>query len=283
MPQLLLDRAYLDDVLIHDPSDSTVGYMLESAQVTRPPRRDVLRREARHGQKSRSRFFDGAVYDLAGVIVGDPATRDTRAGVLEQRLSDLARKHTFRFLRAGRQEEEQALVELVALDMPAEGFQSHVKYAVTLEADDPRIYSAALRTNTYDPTAALSGGGMAFPLTFPIEFTTTTSAYLEAINRGRLETPPVLTVHGPVVDPIVDNDTAGQSVFISYPLGVNDTVTVDVAERTVRLNGAVRADLVRAATTRWWELQPGTNRLRLRGSGMASGQTELTVTWRDAV
>jgi hypothetical protein len=34
--------------------------------------------------------------------------------------------------------------------------------------------------------------------------------------------------------------------------------------------------------TTWFELAKGDNLIRLRGSGMVTGQTQLTVSWRDA-
>ena len=124
---------------------------------------------------------------------------------------------------------------------------------------------------------------MDVPLVFPLTFSTTTATHLELANAGNFETPPVLTIAGPVINPILDNDTLGDSIALVIALGESDRLVVDVAARSVKLNGAPRLDLLDvAATTDWWQLSPGTNKLRLRGTGMASGVTELSVSFRDA-
>jgi hypothetical protein len=61
-----------------------------------------------------------------------------------------------------------------------------------------------------------------------------------------------------------------------------DTLQIDVRERHVVLNGITeRPDLIDAAQTRWFDLEPGQNLIRLRGTGMVGGQTQLEVRHRD--
>lgn len=252
------------------------------------PRRSVFARAERHGSTDRTRFYDGRVFELEGIVWGhDEEEAWDNFDEIKEMLS-LGVERTFTFRRRGRAEDEQAFVRVaspvdddVSLEV-AEG-TALIRYAVSLFAGDPRLYGAALKAGSYDPTESLSGGGVTFPLTFELTFSTSTATHLELANGGNFQTPPVLTITGPVIDPIIDNDSLPASIAFDAVLGDADELVVDVAQRSVQLNGADRLDLlVVADTTDWWELAPGTNRIRLRGTGMAAGQTELAVQYRDA-
>jgi hypothetical protein len=245
------------------------------------PRRSAFARAERHGSIDRTRFYEGRVLELEGLVRGADAWDTFDA--LKQAFA-LGAERTLRFRRTGRSEDEQVTVRVASpLDDATRPGATLIRYGVSLFAGDPRIYGAALKSGSYDPTESLSGGGVTFPLTFDLEFSTTTATHLELANEGNFSSPPVLTIAGPVIDPIIDNDTVGESIAFDTVLGDADTLVVDVAARSVLLNGAERLDLlVVADTTDWWELAPGTNRLRLRGTGMEAGSTELTCQYRDA-
>lgn len=284
---LKLTRAYLDELKIHDLEDpSSIPYALRAAKRTKAPRRVEETRPFRHGIADHSvPYFGAQIFTLAGYcrdLNGGDAETLEAYDVLSGLLSSPG-AHTFRFLRAGRTTEEQATVKLADdLDTGAEGFQETIRWAVSLVGADPRIYAATLSVHSYDPTGALSGGGAAMPLVFPLVFSTTTATALVANNLGKAPTPPTFTIHGPVENPIVDNDSIGASVVLGVSLGSSDEVEIDVANRDVLLNGVSRRDLLELSGTRWFELQPGENLLRLRGTGMAEGVTSLTVAFREA-
>jgi hypothetical protein len=247
------------------------------------PRSDVHPRTSRHGAVDLTRFYEARVITLDGVIKGTPAAAWTAFDALEAKLQ-LGAARTLTFRRPHLTEDEQVLVQVASpvdasIDYDKPGV---IEWGVSLLAPDPRIYGAVLRSGTYDPAASLSGGGVTFPLTFPLTFSTTTATHLELINAGNTKTPPVLTISGPVTNPTLDNDTTGESIALACVLGANDTVVVDVAERSVELNGAARLDFVDVPNTEWWEMAPGTNRIRARGAGMSVGTTEFTCQYRNA-
>lgn len=272
----MFDSVHIDDLLINR--------VTKLAGLGSPaPRTDVTLLAARHGAIDRTAYYSNRVIDLEGFIVGpDAASAWAQFDVLKGALR-LGTTHTLKFRRTGMAMDEQVGVVVSAPvdDTVVPNYPGLVKWGVTLSAADPRIYSAVLSSASYDPTAALSGGGAGIPLAFPLAFSATASE-LEVVNGGNTPTPPVLTVQGPVVNPILDNNVTDESIPLLYALGVSDSIEVDVAARTVRLNGALRYDLLDAPNTEWWELEPGTNGLRLRGTGMASNQTLLTVAYRDA-
>lgn len=281
---LQLERAWIDELKIHDVDDLAWPYQLRTAQRTKAPRRVEANRYARHGTVDRTRpLFGAQSFTLAGTVIGDDIAEtqdayDALLGVLGREGQRL-----FRFLRRGRTEEEQAIVTLQdGPDAPTEGYDDRARYAVTIVGPDPRIYTTVIRTNSYDPTASLAGGGAAMPLVFPIVFSATTATSLTADNQGTAPTPPRFTISGPVTNPIVDNDSLGVSIVTTAQLGASDELIIDTATRDVLLNGAQRKDLISPGDTAWWELQPGENLVRLRGSGMVADQTQLLVAWRDA-
>lgn len=248
------------------------------------PRRDVTLKASRHGATDFTKFYEGRVLDLEGILAeattaASWAALDTLKGKLQ-----LGSTHLLTLRRRGRTEDEQLSV-IVASPVDSVWVVDDaqlLRWAVSLHAPDPRIYGASLRSGSYDPALSTSGGGLPIPLMFPLVFSTTTATHLELVNGGNTPTPPVLTVRGPVVNPVIDNDTLAASIYLNYSLGAADSIVVDVAARTVKLNGASRLDLLNAADTTWWELAPGTNRLRLRGTGMVATQTLLTCQFRDA-
>lgn len=283
--RLRLDLAYIDDLKIHDVADlATIPYALRSARRLTEPRRVVRELQSRHGARDDSRYYGGQTIDLAGYVdspLGAAATED--AYDLLRATVALPGEHVFRFRRKGRTEEERIVFKQASgFDAPSEGDRETILWAGSIYSGDPRVYGAALKGASYDPTAALSGGGVDVPLDFPLVFTETTDAQLTVTNAGQFLTPPIFTITGPVANPIIDLLETGESITLAGTLGSSDVLVVDVAARTVRLNGASRLDMIVAADTTWFELVRGTNRLRLRGTGMSGATTRLEVAFRDA-
>lgn len=286
--RLQLASASIDDLAIHDVTrlnDPTFPYQLRSAKRTIAPRRVEQLRTNRHGINDYTKpWFGAQTVDIAGYVWAptDLAVEDAY-DALTQRLTGEG-THVFKFRRLGRSEDEQITFTLGAApeDDGAKGYSRTVKWAASLVGADPRVYTAALKGGSYDPTASLSGGGTAMPMVFPLTFTTTTATELFVTNSGNAKTPPTFTIKGPVASPIIDNDTTGESLLINYTLGSSDTIVVDMGARSLTLNGALRRDLVIVAGTTWFSLTPGLNALRLRGSGMSAAVTSLAVSYRDA-
>lgn len=279
----MIEYLFVDDIQIHRTANAWLAKWPTGLGLS-PPRRDVSPRANRPGAIDRTRWHDGRTIDLPECVIAADGEESTWAAfdAVKQRLQ-LGDERVLRFRRRGMTEDEQIVVRVSsALDAVVRPSAPVIAWGVSLFAEDPRMYGTTLRGGSYDPSAAIAGGGVSFPLTFPLQFSTTTSSHLEVVNSGNTDSPPILTVHGPVVNPVIDNDTIGESIRLTYALGSGDEIRVDVGERSVQLNGAERKDLFDARLSSWWELAPGTNRLRLRGSGMASDVTELTVLYRNA-
>lgn len=148
-------------------------------------------------------------------------------------------------------------------------------------AEDPRQYTPILETG-YVPWSQGPTNGIGFNLGFNFGFGT--PAALDNViisNGGNRETPAIITITGPVTDPRIVNDTLGKTLLFEIVLGVNDTLTIDLGTKTVRLNGTSnqRGTL---ASPDWFLLQPGLNYFRYQGNlGTGSSmRIQFRSAWR---
>jgi hypothetical protein len=156
-------------------------------------------------------------------------------------------------------------------------------YSLPLVAADPRIYSNTLHSVNVGATASPTVG-MGFAMVFPISFGGSgTVASVLATNSGTGPTPASIRIDGPIVNPTLTNATSAQVIAFAYTLGTGEYLLIDTEARTIVFNGTTNrfSALDFGNTTGWWSLLPGTNDIRLAGSGI-TGATALTVNYRDA-
>lgn len=285
----MLTSLYIDGFRIYPESaiaqPGRVGILSATGFGSPQPRVESYDRPRAHGAAVRTQFYGTRYIDLVGRIIADTdSAAITTLDLLKAAFSldDGDADKTLLFRRAGMSVDEYASVRVASAfewDMPLSRHQ-YIMWAVQLSAADPRFYSNTLQTSTSSGT--LSGGGLEFPLVFPLVFEDTGTSGLSITNGGNFLTPPVLLAGGPVVNPVFRNATRDKEISVDVTLGSSDVLRVDVSAREVKLNGTVRNDLVDVANTEWWELAAGVNSLRLIGSGMTAGTTYMTCQWRDA-
>lgn len=278
-----LESAYIDNLQVQ----GAAPYGVTGFQIGSPaPRAVTDLRPNDHGATDATRYYGPRTIELTGnIVAASPEALWAAADALKAVLS-LGAWRVLRFRRRGLSYFERCLVRVdSAVDMPLIlGTDRYLAYGVSLFAPDPRFYSDTLSQGSYDPTGSAEGG-LKFPLDFPLNFNGAVGqAQLEVVNEGTISTPPTIVVTGPVLNPIIDNDTTGQSIYTrECGLSAGVTLELDTAVRSVLLGGTTsRPDLIDVSLTDWWYLAPGQNLLRLRGSGMSAGVTELAVTFRSA-
>jgi hypothetical protein len=277
----VIEYAYLDSLQIAGGTNGIDLVSVEGLGGSPQPRTDHLEKPRGHGAVDRTQFYAGRTIELTGEVWGaTPTAIYTTVDLLKKQLA-LGSDHILKFRREGFGQDERVTVRVadevdVVIDLAR-----RIKWGVQLFAADPRLYGDTLKSSFYDPTV-VGLGGIDFPLDFPLVFGQSTSGQMTVENQGNFPTPPVLTIEGPVTNPKVDNETVGKTIDLTGTFVQADDVVIDVGSRRVTLNGAVRPDLIVVSTTAWWEIVPGDNTLRLRGSSMAGGQTRLTVAFRDA-
>jgi len=250
------------------------------------PRDAMAARPSDHGATDVTRFYGPRSWELTGNIEGPDMGAMWEAVDAVKGALVLGSTHVMTFQRTGLTFDERAVVRVgspvdaMALSSPA----PLIRFGVSLLAADPRIYSNTLNTSSYDPTDS-GTGGLVFPLVFPLDFQASdTAGRMSVDNEGNIASPPIFVVTGPVTNPIIDNETTGESIYTQETgLASGDTLTVDVAARSVVLNGTTsRPDLLDSSRTDWLYIEPGVNQLRLRGSDMVATETELAVSFRNA-
>jgi hypothetical protein len=277
----MLDSAYLDALQIHNAA--TLAVSKAHGFGVPAPRVESSQRPRRHGERDTTRFYAGRILSLEGIARG--ATTAAAWQAIEDLAAALAldgAEQVFKFTRSGLAYAERCLVRAATpLEFELQGIRKQIKWAVSLRAADPRFYADTPTSASYQPSTA--GSGISFPISFPLTFTGAAASTMTVTNGGNFPTPPVWTITGPATAPAIRNETTGEQIVTTAALLAGETLTIDVAARTVTLLGStLRPDLIDAAQTDWFELLAGANVIRLLGSGFAAGQTTLAVSYRDA-
>ena len=183
-------------------------------------------------------------------------------------------------LTVGESVPKQVSVRLLdQLDTAENG--TNLTFQVPLVAADPRKYAAAGKT----ASAGLTGGptgGMTFPARFPLLFGSAQPTGLaSATNVGIVDTPPVITVTGPAVNPIVRLNETGESFALSLTVGAGERIVIDMAARTVLAGGTATRRYAVVPGSSWFMLRPGANGVRFSADAYNTTAT-LDVAWRDA-
>lgn len=104
---------------------------------------------------------------------------------------------------------------------------------------------------------------------------------------GNIATDPVIRILGPCTDPRIANDTTGKTMeLVGLALAAGEYLELDVAARTIRLNGegsvsANRYRFLDFAASSWWDLVPGPNTIRFYPL-TSSVPAQAAVSWSDA-
>lgn len=242
-----------------------------------------------HGSVDLTRYYEGRLFEISGLIyAADEADGEQALIDFEEAIALDGESFQLIWSTSGQDSTNAYWTSYVRVDGDLEyAFDKEerglIRWALTLFAEDPRRYGGTQRIGSYDPTAAGTFDGVTLDLTFPLDFAGDGSSTLDVTNLGNYPTPPVFEIYGPVTNPVIDNDTTGESITTEgLELTSTDVARIDVVNRTFEVNGVSRPDFIDASATDWFDLVPGDNALRLRGSGMVTGTTLLFVYFYDA-
>jgi hypothetical protein len=155
------------------------------------------------------------------------------------------------------------------------------EFLLQLTAPDPLFYS----TDGGDVQSAivnrtLDSGGYVTPYILPVEWDAGGQPTI-VVNSGNAIVYPVITIHDTAHDPIITNQATGEQFAMSINTVDGDELVIDMANRTVKLNGSdVIGNMVAGST--WWGLLVGDNSIRYDTDTVAdNGYAE--VEWRNGV
>jgi hypothetical protein len=155
-------------------------------------------------------------------------------------------------------------------------------FQVTLVSADPYALSATEASTAIDPAGVSGEIGIVNPITNPITTTFGVAGQSFVVNQGDAPTWPRFRIDGPITNPQILNNTTGQSVFLTYTLASGEWLDVYPQTGRILLNGtADRYSAYNFTTSAWWQLQPGSNDVRLLALSYSSPAL-LTVYYRHA-
>ena len=106
------------------------------------------------------------------------------------------------------------------------------------------------------------------------------STSTSVVNNGWATTYPIITISGPVSNPIVGNVTQNNYLNFIGTYTNTDQLVVDLGSKLITLNGAPARNLLLSGN--WFDAQPGTNLFYFTGTNTLPGTTQATVTWYSA-
>lgn len=175
----------------------------------------------------------------------------------------------------------QRLVRLAdAIDPPFQDVAARLLYSVQLFAEDPRAYSQTATVSS--GLVSGGGGGLVFPIIWPVVFSASLAGALAILNAGSRKTPPLIRIYGQCVNPAIVLQETGERITLSGTINLGDYVEIDTQARTLMTNGVTNASAyLDSASTQWFELPRGVSTLRLTPSSFDTNST-LYVTYRSA-
>ncbi len=177
---------------------------------------------------------------------------------------------------------ETYLIEANVTDFKMEymqrGYMSD--FLLQLTAGDPFFYS----TDGGDEHSALisrvTQGGYVTPYDLPVNWASGSSPTV-VTNAGEAVYMPRIELRDQADNPVITNQTTGERFELDINLVSGDEVIIDMAKRTVKLNGSSIIGNMTDDSV-WWGLQPGANSIVLDSS---SGSDDVTaeIFWRNGV
>jgi Phage tail protein len=149
----------------------------------------------------------------------------------------------------------------------------------TFFAPDPKFYDNTANSAAMVVSNAL---GRTYNRVYPLVYGGGSAATSTSVNNaGWATTYPIITITGPIINPIIGSTTQGNYITVQGSYTNSDTIVIDLAQRIVTINGASARNLV-AGGSNWFSAQPGNNQFYLTGTGTLAGTTAATVVWYNA-
>lgn len=186
---------------------------------------------------------------------------------------------TLRWTESGR---DETMISFRRQQRPVISNRLPKNFLVALIAKDPRIVGTTEQTLVIPITGSAQGSGFSFPFSFPLAFQagSTPAGQNFVLNEGDGPARVRLKVEGPIVNPVIRNETTGQELRLIYTLGAAEYLLLDSSDHSILLDGtSTRYGALDFEDSEWWDLDPGSNDIRLFSTSY-SNPAALTVYWR---
>jgi phage-related protein len=101
-------------------------------------------------------------------------------------------------------------------------------------------------------------------------------------NNGWGQTYPLITLYGPIDNPVLGNSTQNAQLNFNVSMSAADVLVIDLYNKLITFNGTPARNLLISGT--WFSAQPGTNLFFLTGDAGSTliNVTQAVVTWQSA-
>lgn len=215
------------------------------------------------------------------------ASWDTLSGVL---LGLVQTQKLLKWRRAGGTVDLQQLVRLSDVQPPVLDSDEQgpfIRFQFAVRADDPLAYDQVSQSASATAPST-SATGMPLPMVFPIPFGISSSGgTCSVLNGGNAASWPVITVTGPITNPVVGNATTARYLYFDgLTLAVGETLLITTAPnlRAATQAGVSKLGSLRFSDSVWPSASPGvteTWQLYTLAPG-TTGATTMQVSWRNA-
>lgn len=148
-----------------------------------------------------------------------------------------------------------------------------------MQAEDPTLFGSLI-----SGSASLGGTstGFGFPFGFPFGFggTSSVAGAASIVNAGNKPTDATFIIPGPITNPALVHDESGNRLSLNTTVAVGDWLTINLRNKSIRLNDVANRRGILLGTSRWFLLAPGTNTVRFLGT--STGSPVMTYTTRPA-
>lgn len=157
--------------------------------------------------------------------------------------------------------------------------------SIQFECSDPRRYSLGTNTWTLSLPEVLSDG-LTYPLEYPLDYGQEIPPSVKTLyNTGNVSTPLILTLKGPVTNPMLTNSTTGLKLKFNITLSDTDSLVINTRTGTVLLNDTADRLYTRSfdsAPITSFNLKSGANTLSFSAESWNEG-AEAVIEWKHAI
>lgn len=164
---------------------------------------------------------------------------------------------------------------------------SFFKCQILFRAADPTNYDQVLQSgSTFAPSLAITGLPLPIPFPIPWSLTPTGAGSVTLTNAGDAYAWPIIDIVGPISNPVVQNQTTGQTLYFdSLDVASGDTlhIVTQPSLREVSIAGVSKFGAIRFTDSNFFPVSPGaTEVIQFSGSNTDPVLTTMAVYLRSA-
>jgi hypothetical protein len=250
-----------------------------------PPVRSADIPKARdHGSYAGLDVFDERSFTLSYLIAKPIAALEIVRYNLSNAyslISDPTMQLPLQFMLPGWASPRQITCRPRALAMPIDEWFAFNKLSpkILMVANDPLVYDTVLQT--IGPIGLPSpAAGFTFNATPDFVFGSSTGGSASFTNVGNFTSAFVATINGPLNNPKIQN-SAGQFVALNLSLNSTDVLVIDMAAKTILLNGVSRLNAIVTGSS-WFGIPAGNSSLSFSSLDSTSVAGTFLIMFRNA-